>query len=558
MLSNTTRRLPGLSLAKSGLALLVCALLCSCSSLPRRSAPATAGSPALAAAIQLQRQAGSPDLNESRFVTSHLQAAGLAWNEMKSHPANSDTANPVLAASTAALAGYLVPKNPAGGTRTFSYRGVTRSIAIGPNQRRGDFPARAFAALKPATKVPRTLLRTWRERPGVGAPLSPKWNPPADPALAKFTSPKGFLLPVTGLLTFPAGAERTARLELLDPTTVQAVEINGGRMPLAADFSAPVVDRTRNIRELLLALEGLIFPDVRDASLAFLEPYNPDKIPVVLVHGLVSHPRMWRDVVNELIADPVIGPKCQFWVYYYPTGWPIGYSAMRLREDLAAAAKAVGHHKNFVLVGHSMGGILSRMQAVSPGDSLVRAVIPPENHGRFRSLPPGHLARRSLEFQANPQVGRIVFISTPHRGSTMADWSLTTWLTRFVRLPERITSATIDLLPNFAGAPHQFTSISRLSPSNPLFKTLEGLPIKAPHHSIIGDRGRGDTPDSSDGVVAYWSSHLASAESELIVPDDHGAFDDPAAIAELKRILKLEIADDRPGRHHRPDSVTRR
>jgi len=490
-------------------------------------------------------------LNRNRFVISHLQAARLAWDEVKARPSNSVAANEVLSASTAALAGYLVPRNPAGGTKTYSYRGTTRSLTIASPHRKGDLSATAFAALKPAAKVPRALVRNWRERPGIGAPLSPKWNPPTNPALADFASPRGFLLPVTGLLTFPAGAKHAARLELMDPTTVQAVEIGGRRLPLAADFSAPVVDRTRNIRELLLALEGLIFPDVRDASLAFLEPFNPDKIPVVLVHGLMSHPRMWRDVVNELIADPVIGPKCQFWVYYYPTGWPIAYSAMRLREGLAAAGRAVGPHKNFVLVGHSMGGILSRMQTVSPKESLVRAVIPPEKQKRFRSLPPEHLVRRSLEFRSNPQVGRLVFISTPHRGSTMADWSLTTWLTRFVRLPERITSATIDLLPNVASAPHQLTSISRLSPSNPLFKTLEGLPIGAPHHSIIGDRGRGDTPDSSDGVVAYWSSHLASADSELIVPDDHGAFDDPAAITELKRILKIEIACSRPGQHTR-------
>jgi hypothetical protein len=85
------------------------------------------------------------------------------------------------------------------------------------------------------------------------------------------------------------------------------------------------------------------------------------------------------------------------------------------------------------------------------------------------------------------------------------------------------------------------TSIAGLSPGNPLFEGLEKIPIEVPHHSIIGDRGRGDTPNSSDGVVPYSSSHLASAESELIVPGPHGSHDLPETIAELERILQLHL-----------------
>src|SRR5437016_8137964 len=59
-----------------------------------------------------------------------------------------------------------------------------------------------------------------------------------------------------------------------------------------------------------------------------------------------------------------------------------------------------------------------------------------------------------------------------------------------------------------------------------------------PYHSIIGDRGRGDTPNGSNGVVPYWSSHLQGAQSELIVDSDHGAQYNPQAIREVERILK--------------------
>ena len=60
-----------------------------------------------------------------------------------------------------------------------------------------------------------------------------------------------------------------------------------------------------------------------------------------------------------------------------------------------------------------------------------------------------------------------------------------------------------------------------------------------PFHTIEGDRGRGDAPNSSDGVVPYWSSHLDGAQSELIVPSDDRAQRNPKAIAEVSRILKL-------------------
>ena len=46
----------------------------------------------------------------------------------------------------------------------------------------------------------------------------------------------------------------------------------------------------------------------------------------------------------------------------------------------------------------------------------------------------------------------------------------------------------------------------------------------------------------SDGVVAYWSSHLAGAQSELIVPDGHGSFALPQTVSELKRILRFHLS----------------
>ena len=514
--------------------LILSALLTSCATAPRdtRCAP-------LAAAAALQKSAGSPLRDPQRFVVSELRAAEIA----SSQPHPSARARSIIETSTAAVAGWVIANDPAGKTRRFSYGGSAFDLSLPSG--RGTIPASALESVKPASQVPHVLVKTWHSRPGVGAPLAVKWKYPADKALAKFVSKNGYLSPVTAWLDFSGketSGEKHVRLSLLDSTVVESVRLHGKAQPLAADISAPLVDRTRDVREVLLALRGLIDPEAHDASLTMLQPFDPARIPVVFVHGLMSHPRMWRDVINDLMADPEISARYQFWVFYYPTGWPITYSAMRLREELAAADKTVGPLKNIVLVGHSMGGLLARLQVISPGDSIMKAAIPPDRWAQFKKLPPEHIARKSIEFRANPEIERVIFISTPHRGSRLADRSLATWFTKFIHLPTRLTSAAVDLIPSLLTSPSHFTSISRLSPSNPIYNVLEKLPIRVPHHSIIGDRGRGDTPNSSDGVVPYWSSHLDSAESEVIVPDDHGAFDDPAAIAEIKRILAKNVA----------------
>jgi hypothetical protein len=134
---------------------------------------------------------------------------------------------------------------------------------------------------------------------------------------------------------------------------------------------------------------------------------------------------------------------------------------------------------------------------------------------------------------------------------------------RLIRLPLKVVSAIPNsvlaaVAPNNDQKKYQIpTSISGLSPSNTLFKALDKLPIEAPHNSIIGDRGRGDTPNSSDGVVPYWSSHLDSAQSEVIVPTDHGAMKSPKAVAEIRRILLLQMGAKAPSpiKYHTRDST---
>src|SRR5262249_51570683 len=154
-----------------------------------------------------------------------------------------------------------------------------------------------------------------------------------------------------------------------------------------------------------------------------IRPYEPHKIPVVMVHGLISTPLAWIPMLNELLRDPLIQDNYQFMLYMYPTGAPIPIAAASLREGLVQAKQLYdpdGRDPAFermVLLGHSMGGLLSRTMAVSSGDQLWRLY----SDRNFEDvLGPREFLdelRRYFFFEPLPFVSRVVFLATPHRGS---------------------------------------------------------------------------------------------------------------------------------------------
>ena len=160
------------------------------------------------------------------------------------------------------------------------------------------------------------------------------------------------------------------------------------------------------------------------------------------------------------------------------------------------------------------------------------------------------LLTESLVFVHRPEISRVIFISTPQRGANMAsNWigrigsSLVKTPLFLASIPFATLKATLKPDLNVMQLSRMPNSIDTLAPNNRFVLEVNKFPIAPgiPYHCIIGDRGRGDTPNSSDGVVPYWSSHLDGAQSELIVPSDHGAPRNPQAIAEVDRILKLEL-----------------
>lgn len=368
-------------------------------------------------------------------------------------------------------------------------------------------------------------------------------------------SPRGIAMAVSCVAEF--GRNGRVVIRMLDPIRTETVSLRGRRVPVAADFTAPLALSMGGINDLLLGIRNLlnVSAGAVDAGVYSLDPGDPDRTPVLLIHGLSSTPIVWRNLVSAALADPVIRRRYQFWFAYYPTGAPVMVSAALIRQDTENLRRQYKQSRDpalrhIDLVGYSMGGNIARILATDIGTRLWDriATVP------FDSVPlkPGdrETVRKSVFFEAIPGVRVVVFVATPHRGASMADASFAQWGARLVRLPgdlvsfqSRFFEAIGDALQGDLSIPPRLTGIDSLSARSPLYAAWEGVPL-APgvrFYSIIGDRGRGDTPESSDGIVAYWSSHLEGAESELIVPTGHDAQDYPGTEREILRILRENI-----------------
>ncbi len=397
-----------------------------------------------------------------------------------------------------------------------------------------------FTELLPTSAVNGNLVKNPVKRPGVGGVLvGVRKKEPRE----EFAPRVGVAGPVTATVTFEGD---TATLALRNPTDAAAVGIGGTRYGLAADFSAPMCyypNVNANVFGLVEALNPQKFADRE--GLYFLEPYDPKRIPVIYVHGLVSSPYMWRDPINEVNSDPELRKRYQALVFSYPSGNPFAYSAGRFRKALAAFEKEYPLPDGYVLVSHSMGGLLSRMQAQTITREDWRAVLGTEADKLLEI----EMVQKLGLFESNPDVKRIVFICTPHRGAKMADQLIGRIGRSLIRLPGTIVGtfrgAPKDELSLFTGEPGELpTSISSLAPENVSYKVLNAEEIEPPVNTIVGTGWWGHEPleKSSDGVVAYWSSHLDYAESEIAVPDRHTFVPDhPKTTSELRRILGVHL-----------------
>jgi len=507
------------------------------------TAPQTARGPEYAPTASIMREARSLSVPVEKRAADYLQAAAVTASMLGSGigtPA-CETYNAACGELTVLLRAseggklWNHPLTLTGNNNSYRLRLEPAGSAVwAPNY---------FTTFERPDQVKEKLIRKKIIQEGVGGALVGVRivNPPE-----KFMPAKGITAPVTATLDFHA---TDATLALRRPAKQPMTSVEGKTCPVAANFSAPIGYYQPPPNLLLVSLMAMLRSGhyMEKTGLYFLQPYDPDRTPLVFVHGLFSTPFDWVQTINGLQADPEIRKHYQFWVFAYPTGNPILYSALRLREELARADKLYPNHRPYVVVGHSMGGMLAHMQVVTATQAMWEKTLGQIAKSIFRQNSSDSLIVRATIFQANPRIKRVVFICTPHRGSEMASSGLGRFGISLISLPLNIATKMKDALTSadlvqLTGSSKRLpNSITGLKPSNPGLPVINSAPISVPYHSIIGDRGKGDSPNSTDGVVPYWSSHLDGAQSECIVPGPHGSCELPQTIAELDRILRLNL-----------------
>jgi len=438
------------------------------------------------------------------------------------------------------------------------------SLSLGINQEGfnyGGYHLTKFVSL--ADLEVRGLRNTYRKA-GVGAALSARVEPRENGTANRWIPPNA-KVPVTAFVRFdyPRRAMSDGRLhgivELYDEDETPAVQVGTYSVPLESDPSASLAYRLEGAPMWDFELAGFRRGDFSflgsgnngdSSGLYMLRPYHPNLIPVVLVHGTASSPARWAEMANELLGDPAIASHYQMWFFIYNSGNPIVLSSMRLRESLQAVRKDVDPQgkdaalDQMVVIGHSQGGLLTKMMVVDSGNRFWSNVSKVPFDQTQLDPETRDLASRAMFFKPQPFVKRVVFIATPHRGSYMASNPIVKFGNKFLNLPGGLAKTAVALAqlrePGMLGTPYTIpTALDNMDASNPFIRTLSTTPIATGVHvhSIIPVKGTGPVEDGNDGVVEYKSAHIDGVESELVVRSGHSTQATPQTIEEVRRIL---------------------
>jgi pimeloyl-ACP methyl ester carboxylesterase len=511
--------------------------------------------------------------NPEKAMALYLHAADLAFQgfflKECSNPVDSrcDSFKVFYDRSVRGILSYLSGKKWNNNSIPPFESGLGRTFTLSVSEKDHVEDPTEYASIEPASSIGLEGLTNRHRREGIGVSLVACRKRRDGDGLEEYLPRVGTCLPLTAVVRFPEkgcqGAACPAVFELINSVTTETYATPSGPLPLAADFTAPlaaVVDKTGmggwdGLFDAIQGNEELL----KNTGFYTLEPYDAGKIPLITVHGLFSNPLTWLDVHNELMGDPIIRKHFKVWHYLYPTNLPILENAKTFRQKLDELQSYLQSHqangsrgKGIVIIGHSMGGLLTRSAVVDSTPLMEYFLEDPKRISKLNK-DAADAVRSYLDFKPKPYIDRVVFVAVPHRGSSIAD----NWVGRIGRwllsLPKTIVQRTVHvarearniLRPDLQTAfdAGQASSISGLSEKSPALQGLSRTTVSTniPFHSIIGDRGLGDTPNSSDGVVAYHSSHVDGAQSELIVPADHTAHAHPQALLEIRRILRLHV-----------------
>ena len=430
-------------------------------------------------------------------------------------------------------------------------------LTITPDTSRLPWPVGTFDLFLLADEYTVQGLTVRNRTPGMGVPMIAVQRKTPD-------RPQGWAAPVTAFLRI--SRERDAdgeprfkgTLELYSAYEETEAEVDGRKVPLETDSTVPFAYMLDNPYvwkaglQRFLKLEGRVDPGIKP-----IQPYLPGRIPVVFVHGTASSQVWWAEMINTLRSDPVLRKRYQFWLFQYNSGVPVTISAAELRRSLTQTVKELDPDgrdtalKRMVVIGHSQGGLLTRMTVVRTGDRLWRTLSDDPLEDAPLDTGVKERLREYLFIEPLPFVTRVVYIATPHRGSYLAGYRVRNLVRRFVRLPLDIAQVGSELFQTGGNLKIPLsmrgkipTSVDGMSPENPVLQALVSTPLEpgVKAHSIIAVKGEGDYREGNDGVVEYKSAHLEEVESEFIVRSGHSCQGHPLTIEEVRRILLEHIA----------------
>lgn len=540
--------------------LLSVALLGSCVSLPK--APPT--KPPLPYGFNSQTK---------RSLAQHLAKAETAWDSLIALSQNSASRARAEAAYQDALNDFLRGWSRRQLPKAWQNRGVfddgAQSFVVEfqpPPGSAEEVSPQLLDRLLLADQILVPHRATRAQQSGIGIPIvGHVAHSTRNAARQAAMPPNGAYLTLTAVLDFdgkPGDEPRPCHLHFYSPLQVQQTSLAGTHRPITANYTPakhlalndPYVDS--------MSVPGLLSPakTLEASGLYCLDPYDPKKIPVVFVHGLLSDPHIWFHIINGIYADPELRAHFQAWYFLYPTGLAIPYTASLLRQSLGHMRQRFDpEHNDFgmnhmVLVGHSMGGLLSRMQTIDSRDDFWRAYFKckPEELKMLSDEERAQLVS-SLRFEKQPYVRRLIFLAVPHKGCQIAQYSIVHRSSAIIRLPVDLARLSKNIVTGNGDAlapqirewgTFSFLGIGTLSPKHPYLQALNAQPIPVPHHSIIARLFTSSPGDGSDGAVRYESCHLNSG-TELVVRSWHNCARKPAVIAEVLQRLRQHLHESR-------------
>ena len=291
----------------------------------------------------------------------------------------------------------------------------------------------------------------------------------------------------------------------------------------------------------------------RRAGIYLLEDYDPNKRPLIMIHGLGSSPLIWKALSTAVWGSQDLAARYQIWHVVYQTDAPLLVQRRRVEHYLNQAWEILDpehddpSRDHIVLVGHSLGGVIARMLSVDSGETLWSAAFRVPTRDLSGAPEEIALVDEIFHFRRYPGIRRAIFIASPHRGSPSAS----RWLGQIARALVTKRSGEIDTLTRVtrrnpeairpevreAYLEGKLNSIVTLQRTQPI--SLAGQSL-IPQSSIYLHTIAGVKNDSilSDGVVPLESAMLDASDSTLVVQSGHNVHEHPEAISEVLRILR--------------------